>query len=63
MAIPIHEFAQLPRMKPAAAPQARLRRVRDAGAAPTVGVIYNPPPRPRRACGGCAMPARRPRSG
>lgn len=42
MATPIYEFAQLPRMKPAAAPQARLRRVRDAGEAPTIGVIYNP---------------------
>ena len=38
----IFEFAQIPRVDPAAAPRVRARRVRDAGQAPTVGVIYNP---------------------
>lgn len=38
----IFEFAQIPRVDPAASPRARVRRVRDAGQAPTVGVIYNP---------------------
>jgi hypothetical protein len=42
MATPIYEFAQIPRVDPAASPRARTRRVRDAGQAPTVGVIYNP---------------------
>ena len=40
MATPIYEFAQIPRVDPAA--KTRVRRVRDAGQAPTVGVIYNP---------------------
>lgn len=40
MATPIYEFAQGPRDDPAA--KTRARRVRDAGQAPTVGVIYNP---------------------
>ncbi|ANK12402.1 diacylglycerol/lipid kinase family protein [Erythrobacter neustonensis] len=38
----IFEFAQIPRVDPAANPRVRVRRVRDAGQAPTVGVIYNP---------------------
>ncbi|WP_285712297.1 diacylglycerol/lipid kinase family protein [Erythrobacter oryzae] len=42
MATPIYEFAQIPRVDPAAKARARARRVRDAGQAPTVGVIYNP---------------------
>ncbi|WP_073973548.1 diacylglycerol/lipid kinase family protein [Erythrobacter donghaensis] len=42
MATPIYEFAQIPRVDPAAKARARVRRVRDAGQAPTVGVIYNP---------------------
>ena len=42
MATPIYEFAQVPRVDPAALPSARRRRVRDVGQAPTVGVIYNP---------------------
>lgn len=40
MATSIYEFAQIPRVEPALKPRAR--RVRDAGQAPTVGVIYNP---------------------
>lgn len=40
MATPIYEFAQIPRVDPAG--KTRARRVRDAGQAPTVGVIYNP---------------------
>ena len=40
MATSIYEFAQIPRVE--AAPKARVRRVRDTGQAPTVGVIYNP---------------------
>ncbi|UYV16361.1 diacylglycerol/lipid kinase family protein [Porphyrobacter sp. ULC335] len=40
MATPIYEFAQIPRVDPAG--KTRVRRVRDAGQAPTVGVIYNP---------------------
>ncbi len=42
MATPIYEFGQIPRVDAAAKPRARARRVRDAGQAPTVGVIYNP---------------------
>lgn len=42
MATPIYEFAQIPRVDPAAKPRVRSRRVRDVGQAPTVGVIYNP---------------------
>ncbi|MBU7579905.1 MAG: NAD(+)/NADH kinase [Porphyrobacter sp.] len=42
MATPIYEFAQIPRVDAAAKARARTRRVRDAGQAPTVGVIYNP---------------------
>lgn len=42
MATPIYEFGQIPRIEPAAKPRGRVRRVRDAGQAPTVGVIYNP---------------------
>lgn len=42
MATPIYEFAQIPRVDPASKPRAGSRRVRDAGQAPTVGVIYNP---------------------
>lgn len=42
MATPIYEFAQIPRVDPAASPHSRARRVRDAGQLPTVGVIYNP---------------------
>ncbi len=42
MATPIYEFAQIPRVDPAAKPRGRARRVRDVGQAPTVGVIYNP---------------------
>lgn len=42
MATPIYEFAQIPRVEPAAKPRVRGRRVRDVGQAPTVGVIYNP---------------------
>ncbi len=42
MATPIYEFAQIPRVDPAAKGRGRSRRVRDAGQAPTVGVIYNP---------------------
>lgn len=40
MVTPIYEFAQIPRVDPAG--KTRVRRVRDAGQAPTVGVIYNP---------------------
>ncbi len=42
MATPIYEFAQIPRVDPASRARSRARRVRDAGQAPTVGVIYNP---------------------
>ncbi len=42
MATPIYEFAHVPRVDPALKVRARTRRVRDAGQAPTVGVIYNP---------------------
>ncbi|NCP14361.1 MAG: hypothetical protein GW858_09390 [Sphingomonadales bacterium] len=42
MATSIYEFAQIPRVNPLASPRARTRRVRDAGQAPMVGVIYNP---------------------
>ena len=42
MATPIFEFAHIPRVDQAARPRTRARRVRDAGQAPTVGVIYNP---------------------
>ncbi|TAD75919.1 MAG: hypothetical protein EAY70_10210 [Sphingomonadales bacterium] len=42
MATPIYEFAQIPRVEPVAKVRARVRHVRDAGQAPTVGVIYNP---------------------
>jgi hypothetical protein len=42
MATPIYEFAQIPRVDLAAKARVRSRRVRDAGQAPTVGVIYNP---------------------
>ena len=43
MATPIYEFSQIPRIAPAAADERRrARRVRAAGEAPTVGVIYNP---------------------
>ncbi|QDH33347.1 diacylglycerol kinase family protein [Porphyrobacter sp. YT40] len=42
MATPIYEFAHVPRVDPATKTRARARRVRDAGQAPTVGVIYNP---------------------
>lgn len=42
MATSIYEFAQLPRVNSATPLRARSRRVRDAGQAPTVGVIYNP---------------------
>lgn len=41
MATSIYEFAQIPRVDPVGA-RARVRPVRDAGQAPTVGVIYNP---------------------
>lgn len=41
MATLIYEFAQIPRVMPEK-PRVRARRVRDAGQAPTVGVIYNP---------------------
>lgn len=41
MATPIYEFAQIPRVHADTA-RARMRRVRDAGQAPIVGVIYNP---------------------
>lgn len=41
MATPIYEFARIPRLD-AAKTQVRARRVRDAGQAPVVGVIYNP---------------------
>jgi hypothetical protein len=41
MATPIYEFAQVPRVDPAANLRARTHRVRDVGQAPTVGVIYN----------------------
>lgn len=40
MATPIYEFGQIPRLDPASG--AAARRVRDAGQAPVVGVIYNP---------------------
>ena len=40
MATPIYEFSHIPRVDLAG--KARGRRVRDAGQAPTVGVIYNP---------------------
>lgn len=42
MATPIYEFGQIPRVDPGVKPRGRARRVRDAGQAPTVGVIYNP---------------------
>jgi hypothetical protein len=42
MATPIYEFAQIPRVDPDAPARAGTRKVRDAGQAPTVGVIYNP---------------------
>lgn len=42
MATPIYEFAQIPRLDSGSRPRAGVRRVRDAGQAPTVGVIYNP---------------------
>lgn len=42
MATPIYEFAQIPRVELAANARGRIRPVRDAGQAPTVGVIYNP---------------------
>jgi diacylglycerol kinase (ATP) len=42
MATSIYEFARIPRVDPAANPRSRARRVRDAGQAPVVGVIYNP---------------------
>lgn len=42
MATPIYEFGQIPRVDPGVKPRGRIRRVRDAGQAPTVGVIYNP---------------------
>jgi diacylglycerol kinase (ATP) len=42
MATSIYEFAQIPRVEAVARARARTRRVRDAGQAPTVGVIYNP---------------------
>jgi len=41
MATLIYEFAQIPRVD-VAKPRVRDRRVRDAGQAPVVGVIYNP---------------------
>ncbi len=41
MATPIYEFARIPRLD-AAKTRARARRVRDAGQAPVVGVIYTP---------------------
>lgn len=42
MATSIYEFAQIPRVDPAAKAHGRVQRVRDKGQAPTVGVIYNP---------------------
>lgn len=42
MATPIYEFTQVPRGDPASKARGRARRIRDAGQAPTVGVIYNP---------------------
>ena len=42
MATPIFEFAQIPGVDPAEKTRSRGRRVRDAGQAPVVGVIYNP---------------------
>jgi hypothetical protein len=42
MATPIYEFAQIPHLGPVAKPRARVRRVRNAGEAPRIGVIYNP---------------------
>ncbi len=42
MATPIYEFAQIPRIDPAGGSRGRVRRIRDAGQTPTVGVIYNP---------------------
>jgi hypothetical protein len=42
MATSIYEFAQIPRIDPAARPRGRARRMRLAGETPTVGVIYNP---------------------
>lgn len=42
MATPIYEFVRIPQANPAKKPHGRVRRVRDAGQAPTVGVIYNP---------------------
>lgn len=42
MATPIYEFAQIPRVDLAGKARVRSRRMRDAGQAPTVGVIYNP---------------------
>ncbi len=42
MATPIYEFVKIPRADTASAVRLRSRKVRDAGQAPTVGVIYNP---------------------
>lgn len=42
MATPIYEFAHIPRLDLGAVPRALKRPLRDAGQAPTVGVIYNP---------------------
>jgi hypothetical protein len=42
MATSIYEFAQIPRVDPAAKVHGRVQRVRDKDQAPTVGVIYNP---------------------
>jgi hypothetical protein len=42
MAMPIYEFAQIPRVDAAAPARGRAKRVRAAGQAPVVGVIYNP---------------------
>ncbi|MEM8724300.1 MAG: diacylglycerol kinase family protein [Pseudomonadota bacterium] len=42
MATPIYEFSQLPRVQADRAPLGRGRPVRAPGAAPKVGVIYNP---------------------
>ena len=42
MATPIYEFAQIPQVDVGGRPRAGIRRMRDAGQAPTVGVIYNP---------------------
>ncbi len=42
MATPIYEFAQTPRTESASTAKVRALPVRDAGQAPSVGVIYNP---------------------